>query len=153
MQPPTTMLLRRWHKMLGLSTQSPRSWYRDRVREELRERRTAATRWQELSETSDVFFSLSRALHDGFPVRSLPPFFSLRNTPVYLYMIAKYTLRWKFYRVAARLCHAPHHKLVCEVINPNKKHKLEEVASRHQIDPVTFTNISGRLRRFWPLLP
>jgi hypothetical protein len=139
--------------MLGLSKQSPPSWYRERLLEELRERQAATTRWQKLSETSDVFFSISRALHDGFPVCKLPPFLSLRNAPAYFYMLAKYTLRWKFYRMAARLCRAPHYGLVCEVINPDKDHKLEEVASRHHIDPVAFKNVGGRLRRFWPLLP
>lgn len=87
--------------MLRLTPQSPPSWYRDRVREELQERRAANTRWRRLSETSDVFFSISRAMYDGFPVRDLPPFLAPRNVPVYIYMIVKYTLRWKFYRVAA----------------------------------------------------
>lgn len=68
-------------------------------------------------------------------------------------MLAKYTLRWQFYRVAALLCHAPYYASVREVVNPSKDRKLEEVASRHQIDPVTFKPVGGKLRRFWPLLP
>lgn len=40
-----------------------------------------------------------------------------------------------------------------EVVNPAKYSKLEEVASRHQIDPVVFKRIGGKLRRLWPLLP
>jgi hypothetical protein len=153
MRPTTSILLRRWHRMLGLPNQSPPSWYRDRLREELSERRAATTRWQRLSETSDVVFSISRALHDGFPVGRLPPIYRWRNFPVYLYMVAKYTLRWAFYRVLARLCRAPRYDLVCEVINPNKDHKLEEVAFRHHIDLVAFKDVGGRLRRFWPFLP
>jgi hypothetical protein len=62
--------------MFGLQRQSPRSWYRERIREELRERQTANTLWQKLSEASDVFFSISRAHHDGYPVRKLPAFVS-----------------------------------------------------------------------------
>jgi hypothetical protein len=69
-------LLRRWHRMLGLSRQSPRSWYRDRLREELVERRAANTPLQKLSKTSDVFFSISRARCDGFPIRELPTGFT-----------------------------------------------------------------------------
>jgi hypothetical protein len=103
--------LRRWRRMLGLSRQSP-SWYRDRLREELRERRTANTPWQKLSETSDVFFSISRAQYDGFPVRTLPSFVASRHALIYVYMLAKYTLHWKFYRAAAILCSAPHYDLV-----------------------------------------
>lgn len=148
-----TRLLHRWHSMLGLAPQSPPSWYRDRLREELQERRTAITRWEKLSETSDVFFSMSRAMYDGFPVRKLPLMFTVRHVSVYVYMLAKYTLRWKFYRVTAVLCRAPHQGLVCEVVNPAKDHKLEEVASRHGIDPAAFKRVGRQLRRFWPLLP
>lgn len=146
-------LLRRWHEMLGLSRQSPPSWYRDRIREELRELQGATTYWRKLSETSDAFFSISRAQYDGVPIRKLPPFSTSRHALVYVYMLVKYTLRWKFYRVAALLCKAPHHGSVCEVVNPSKDHKLEEVASRNNIDPVTFKQVGARLRRFWPLLP
>jgi len=152
MRPTVDVLLRRWHGMLGLSRQSPPSWYRDRLREELQERRIAKTPWQKLSETSDVFFSISRAQYDGFPVRKLPPFVASRHVLVYAYMLAKYTLRWKFYRTAAILCNAPHSDLVREVVNPSKDHKLDEVASRHQIDPVEFKRVGRQLRRVWPLL-
>lgn len=146
-------LLRRWHGMLGLSRQSPPSWYRDRLREELRERRTAKTPLQKLSETSDVIFSISRARYDGFPVRKLPPFVASRHVLLYSYMLAKYTMRWKFYRTAAIFCNAPRYDLVREVVNPGKDHKLGEVASRHQIDPVKFKRVGRRLRWVWPLLP
>lgn len=141
------VLLRRWHRMLGLSLQSPRSWYRDRLREELRERRLANTPLHKLSETSDVFFSISRAWYDGFPVRELPRFVTSRYVLVYAYMLVKYTSRWKFYRTVATLCNAPHYSQVREVVNPSKDHKLEEVACRHQIDPVEFKRISFQLRR------
>jgi hypothetical protein len=139
--------------MLGLSRQSPPSWYRDRLREELRERRMAETPWQKLSETSDVFFSISRARYDGFPIRKLPPFVASRHVLLYAYMLAKYTLRWKFYRTAAILCNIHHYDLVREVVNPSKDHKLDEVASRYQIDPVEFKRVGRQLRRVWPLLP
>ncbi len=128
--------------MLGLSRQSPPSWYRDRLREELRERRIAKTPWQKLSETSDVFFSSSRARYDGFPVRKVPPFVTSRHVLVYAYMLTKFTLRWKFYRTAAIICNAPHYDSVREVVNPSKDQKLEEVAMRHQIDPVEFKRVS-----------
>jgi len=146
-------LLKRWHGMLGLSRQSPPSWYRDRLREELRERRIAKTPWQKLSETSDVFFSSSRARYDGFPVRKVPPFVTSRHVLVYAYMLTKFTLRWKFYRTAAIICNAPHYDSVREVVNPSKDQKLKEVAMRHQIDPVEFKRVCRQLRQVWPLLP
>jgi hypothetical protein len=153
MRPTINALLRPWHRMLGLSRQSPPSWYRDRLREELRERRTAKTPWQKLSETSDVFFSISRARYDGFPIRKLPPFVASRHVLLYAYMLAKYTLRWQFYRTAAIFCNIRHYNLMREVVNPSKDHKLDEVASRYQIDPVEFKRVGRRLRRVWPLLP
>ena len=71
------------------------------------------------------------------------------------YMVAKFTLRWGFYRIAARLCGATRKewKGVREVINPAKDHKLGEVAARHGIDPDKFRNTGRMLRRVWPLLP
>lgn len=149
---PLSALLRRWHKMLGLQLQSPPSWYKDRLREELGERRMALTRLQKLSETSDVFFAIIRAHHDGFPVRKIPPFAPFRHTLVYAYMLGKYTLRWGFYRTAAILCRAPYHS-VREVVNPSKDEKLHVVALRHHIDPEVFKRVGRRLRRVWPLLP
>lgn len=146
-------LLNRWYRMLGLSRQSPPSWYRDRLREELRERRTAVTSWQKLSETSDVYFSSSRARYDGFPVKNIPAFYASRHALVYGYMLAKFTLRWKFYRTAAMLCNVPRYGLMREVVNPGKDHNLVEVAARHQIDPVKFKRVCRQLRRIWPLLP
>jgi hypothetical protein len=145
--------LRHWHRLLGLPRQTPPSWYRDRLREELRERRTADTPWRKLSETSDVFFCISRARYDGFPVRGLPRFVPSRHGLVYAYMLAKYTLRWGFYRVAAVLCRAPRSDRVREVVNPGKDYKLDEVASRHRIDPGQFERVGRRLRWVWPLLP
>lgn len=146
-------LVTQWHRMLGLSQQSPPSWYRDRLWEELRERRATKTPWQKLSETPDVFFSSSRAQYDGFPVRKLPSSITSRHIPVYVYMLAKFTLRWKFHRTVAFLCNSPQYDLVREVVNSSKDQKLEEVASRHQIDPVKFKRAAGRLRKIWPILP
>ena len=93
--PATTVdsILVRWHKLLGLARQSPPSWYRDRLREELRERHAATTVCSRLSEISDVFFSISRARYGGNPICSLPPFVVTRHGAVYTYMMAKYTSR------------------------------------------------------------
>lgn len=146
-------LLKRWHQMLNLSRQSPSSWHRDRLREELLEHRLAKTPWQKLSEAADVFFSISRAQYDGFPIRKLPPFIASRHVFVYAYMLAKFTLRWNFYRRAAIMCKASHYDSVREVVNPAKDRKLAEVASRHQIDPGEFKRVGRKLRQVWPLLP
>ncbi|KAL2818253.1 hypothetical protein BDW59DRAFT_152184 [Aspergillus cavernicola] len=146
-------VLKRWHGVLRLTRQPVASWHRDRVREELKERRMAKTWGHRLSETSDVLFSLSRARYDGFPIRSLPSMFGPHYALAYAYMLAKYTSRWSFYRVAAYLSGAPRYDLVREVVNPSKSAKLGEVASRHQIDRVKFKRVSRQLLRVWPLPP
>lgn len=68
-----------------------------------------------------------------------------------MYMLAKYTSRWPFYRVAAMLCNPRHWSLVNEVVNPSKDRKLTEIASRHGIDQTDFERVSRQLRRLWPL--
>lgn len=60
---------------------------------------------------------------------------------------------WAFYRVAARLCKTLRYVLVCEVVNPPKYHKLEEVALCHCVHLVKPKHIGRRLRKFWRFLP
>lgn len=143
--------LLRWHGFLRLP-RHPRSWYKDRLREELRERRLAISPFQKLTETADVFYIISRAQHDGHTLRN-PPDFTLPNLIVYAYLLPKYASRWQFYRVAAFLCDHSNLSSICEVVNPSKDHKVQEVAYRHGIDPASFTRVCRRLRMVWPLLP
>lgn len=150
---PSLVVLHRWIAMLRLAQQSPSSWYRSRLREELQERRIANPGWQRLSESSDVLFSILRAQHDGHSVGNPPPFRTWHNSLAYAYMVAKYTSRWMFYRMAARFCSSADHHTVFEVVNPARDHKLEEVALRHQINTLRFCKVCRRLRRVWPLLP
>ena len=150
--PAGDTLLRPWYRMLGLTRQSQPSWYRDRYLEELQERREAKTPLDKLSETSDVFFVIIRSRYDEAPVRHQPPF-AVSHLLIYAYMMAKLTSRWAFYRTAAILCKAARYDLMCEVVNPGKDYKLDEVAFRHHIDPVKFKKVCYMLRRVWPLLP
>lgn len=138
-------ILTRWHTMLGLAHHKL-PWYRDRLRAELLEQRQATGYIARLSETSDVFFSISRAHHDGFPLCSLPAFTASRHGLVYTYMLAKYTSRWAFYRTAAFLCNVPHHREVREAVNPGRDHKLVSVARRNGIDPERFARVGKGLR-------
>ncbi|KAL3475178.1 hypothetical protein BJX99DRAFT_162699 [Aspergillus californicus] len=146
-------LLKKWHHILALTKQQPRSWHHARVKEELAERRNATTRLQRLSETADVLFSLSRARYDGFPIHMSPSMLSPRFVPAYVYMFAKFSSRWGFYRLAAYLAGAPRYDLVREVVNPGKRDKLDEVARRHGIEQGRFRGVSRGLLRVWPLLP
>ncbi|KAI9704997.1 MAG: hypothetical protein M1836_006777 [Candelina mexicana] len=146
-------LLNRWHKMLSLRQMSPASWHHDRFREEIQECHEARTYIEKLSETSDVFFSISRAKHDGYPIRELIPCNTPRHALVYAYMFGKFTLRWGFHLTAAWLSGVEDWKGVREVTNPGKDHKLELVALRHGIDAEKFGRVGRKLRWVWPLLP
>ncbi|CAG8127488.1 unnamed protein product [Penicillium nalgiovense] len=145
--------LRWWFTMLNLQRQPLASWHRARLREELRESRLAETSWQKLSETSDVLFSITRAHYYGFLIQNPSCLAGLNSSPIYMYMLAKYTSRWSFFKAAALFCNAQHWKLVHELVNPDKDHKLTEVASRHGINEKDFRQVSHQLRRIWPLFP
>lgn len=140
------MFIRGWHNILGLPRQIPSSGYRDRLREELRERQLPKTRWQQLSETSDIFFSSSRARHDGVLVQKVPPRLGFRHLPTYKYMLRKNNSRWSLYRTAAIFCDASLLYHICEVVNASKDSKLDEVASRCKIDPAIFREASRQPR-------
>lgn len=151
MAPNRCAFLTLWHRALGLQRQVPRSWHSDRLREEEQELREARTYLEKISEASDVLFSISRARHEGFDIRSLPSFFDRKYTLAYLYLVGKFSSRCLFYMTASLLCRAPH--VVREVVNPTKDEKLLIVATRHGLDPVQFTRVCQKLLRIWPLLP
>ncbi|KAI0598889.1 hypothetical protein F4775DRAFT_592007 [Biscogniauxia sp. FL1348] len=138
----------RWHAWLGLPYK-PASWYRARLAEELIEQAEARGRIARLSETADVYYTITRARSDGHLIAPMPA--PRRRALPYLYMVAKFTSRCAFYRCAAWCCHAP--SPVREVVNPSKPAKRHEVALRHGIDPVRFQKVCRRLLRVWPLLP
>ena len=119
----------------------------------MQEQLAAETPLEKLSETSDVYFTIHRARYDGCTMGPLPPGTKGNLILVYAYMVAKFTLRWSFYRTVGFLCTAPWSRPVREVVNPSKDEKLGKVAARHQIDPVKFKRVGGRVRRVWPLLP
>jgi hypothetical protein len=155
MRSPVETFLKLWYISLRLPRQSTGAWYRARLREERDELRQAATPFQKLSESSDVLFAISRARYDGVLTTApqLPCIFAPRYALAYPYMLAKYTLRWSFYRRAALLCKVARYDLVCEVVNPAKDSKLDHVAARHGIDSGEFRRVCAGLRRIWPLLP
>ncbi|CAG8135650.1 unnamed protein product [Penicillium olsonii] len=130
--------LRLWLRGLNLPRQPQASWHRDRLREELQELRLAETHISRLSEASDVMFSITRAQYDGFASRRVPSFSGYQVAPICFYMLAKFTSRWLFFRVAARLCKKDDWASICEVVNPTKDEKVTSVAHRHQLDPHKF---------------
>lgn len=145
--------LRLWLKSLNLPRQPQASWHRDRLREELKELRLAKTRFSRLSEASDVMFLIKRAQYDGFTCRRIPFLSGHQTAPICVYMLAKFTSRWFFFKVAALICKEKRWNSINEVVNPSKDEKVASVACRHQMDPEIFQRVSRGLRRVWPLLP
>ncbi|CAF9923680.1 MAG: hypothetical protein HETSPECPRED_005391 [Heterodermia speciosa] len=143
-------LLQAWHRLLSLP-RHPASFYPARLSEELIEQSEAVTVLEKLSETSDVFFAISRARYDGVPLEPLPAFTGY-NMLVYGYMIAKYTSRWGFYRTVTWASGGDWRK-VKEVVNPGKDKKVREVAGRIGVEEEKFGKIARRVRRVWPLFP
>ncbi|KAI6352483.1 hypothetical protein MCOR25_009396 [Pyricularia grisea] len=136
--------IRHWHALLALPYEPSAAWHRDRLREEQAERRGTTTRLTRLSETADVFFTISRARYDMGATRGLPD----ASAAVLLYMVAKFSLRWTFYRIVAFACGARGDRLrrVREVVNPGKMSKVNEVAGRHGLDREAFARWAGRVR-------
>lgn len=147
------VILRSWHRILSLPRHYPESWHRERLAEEQVEAVEAPTPLKRLSETSDIFFTITRARINGFDIAPRPAPVRPYNALVYAYMVGKYTGRWSFYRASAALARAPDVRGVNEVVNPHKDGKLDVVARRHGIDPERFVRTGRALRRFWPLLP
>ncbi|GKZ21541.1 hypothetical protein AbraIFM66951_006723 [Aspergillus brasiliensis] len=144
---------RKWHTFLNLPRQSNISWHKNRLSEELLERRKATTPLTRLSETSDILFTLSRAQYDGFPLPFRPSWSWTFNALASGYMLGKFTSRWWFYRVAAYYAGKHDWRAVREVVNPRKGAKLDEVAGRHGMDKGNFGRVGRRLLWVFPVLP
>lgn len=137
-----------WHAWLGMPKHD-RSWHERDVTDELAEYQEArgwAARWSELS---DVCYTVTRARWSGHPL----PFPAGTGRYIWglLYMFPKYTLRWIFFRLAARRTR-PGADLRA-VRNPRKVEKLRGLAEQHGLDPERFVASCERLLRWWPLLP
>ena len=145
--------LTRWHQILGLKRYSSRTWHVERLREEREELRLAPTAILQVSEKSDVYFTISRAKCEGNMINELPAVTTWRRALVYAYMFSKFTSRKAFFRVVARLHGGRRQHRVREVVNPKMDSKLRVVAERHRLDTDKFVRIGQRLRYVWPLLP
>lgn len=95
-----------------------------------------------------------RAQYDGSTVRTLPLFVTPHHVHhIHIYANKVHHTLEVLPNSRAIICNAPDRDSVREVVNPGKVQKLEEVVSRHEVDPVVFKRVGRRLRRGWPLLP
>lgn len=116
------------------------------MEEELAEYHDARGLINSWSELSDVVYTYTRARWSGHTSLSFP----FPRTMFYigaLYMIPKYTLRWKFFRVLGHRFDT--HLHISEVRNPKKIVKLETIAKKYDLDPERFVSEALMLMRYW----
>lgn len=85
--------------------------------------------------------------HGGSGHRNIDfPFSKVKLTIGLLYMIPKYTLRWRFFRDLGHQFNKNLH--ISEVRNPKKTEKLKVIAQKYNIDPEVFQQKAQKLIRF-----
>jgi len=124
-------------------------WHESDIRDELKEYHEARGLISKWSELSDLSYTWTRAKWSGHlieaPVSLAKLYFGIA------YMFPKYTLRWLFFRRAAKRI-GPSTR-VHEVRNPKKIHKLNDIAKRNGLDVIQFQKACEHLLKYWPLLP
>ncbi len=128
-------LINKWHTLLGMP-QYDAAWHKQDMADELAEYLEASGFIETWSELSDVVYTYTRATWSGhtsieFPLSKMLIPFGI------IYMIPKYSLRWKFFR---DLGHCFDTNLsISEVRNPKKIEKLRVIAEKYNLDPDLFT--------------
>jgi hypothetical protein len=150
------------HRTFRLPRESPRSWHKGRLNEELQELREAGTLVETIIEATDVLFTISRAARSGYAMDDRATISDFLDClPLHwaavavVYMVGKFTLRRGFYLAAAYAYGLRGQRLreVRWVINLAKNAKLDKVAGHHGLDRDRFRRVAGRVLRWWPLLP
>lgn len=127
-------LIDRWHTMLDMAKYDE-AWHKEDMADELAEYHEAQGFVDVWSELSDVAYTYTRAIWSGHKNIEFP----LSRWQLYIgliYMLPKYTLRWRFFR---KLGHTFDRNLHLSVVrNPKKVAKLIAIAENYQLDPALF---------------
>ena len=119
-------------------------WHKQDLDDEYQEYKEATGLINLWSELSDVVYTYTRATWSGHTEITFP--FSRPWLYVgAIYMIPKYTLRWRFFRKLGKLVNSK--TLISEVRNPKKEHKMKTVAEKYNIEPALFQEEARRLSR------
>lgn len=128
-------LINKWHDMLNMPKYDE-EWHKQDMADELAEYEEAHGFIDTWSELSDVVYTYTRAKWSGHNTIDFPLSKTLLPIGI-LYMIPKYTLRWKFFR---DLGHQFDRSLnISEVRNPKKIEKLKVIAEKYNLNPEQFT--------------
>lgn len=141
------MLISYWHTILNMPKESL-AWHQNDIADELKELREAKGLIHYWSELSDVVYTYTRARWSGHKIQR-PINLGLFSIGL-IYMFPKYTLRWYFYYSIGKKFDK---KLkITEVRNPEKSHKLKEIALRNNLNPELFEKIAKERMKFWIFL-
>lgn len=134
-------LLNRWHAMLNMPKYDE-TWHMQDLADELAEYHEATGLIDIWSELSDVAYTYTRAKWSGHTTINFP--ISKILLPIgMLYMIPKYTLRWRFFRKLGHRFNKDLH--ISEVRNPKKIAKLVVIAEKYHLNPNVFQEKAEKL--------
>lgn len=125
------------------------AWHEQDLQDELSEYQEATGIIDSWSELSDVTYTYTRAQWSGHYTIAFP----LSQWKLYigiLYMLPKYTLRWRFFRKLGHSFDSQIH--ISEVRNPRKIAKLKTIATKYNLPPEPFVNAARRRLRYTILL-
>ena len=137
-----------WHDILGMPKYD-RQWHVQDIKEEYEELLVARGWIEHWSEYSDVVYTLTRARWSGY-VDVQSPINCLQFVYGSVYMFPKITLRFWYYQRAAKK--AGYNGRVTEIRNPQKEHKVREIADKYGIDADAFVRVCRNQLKYWPLL-
>lgn len=141
-------LINLWHSHLNMSKYDL-DWHKKDMADEIEEFEEEKGMINKWSELSDVAYTYTRAKWSGHTEIEFP-FKKIFMYVGFIYMIPKYTLRWKFFRVLGR--RFDKNLKITEVRNPKKLEKLENIAKRYDLDSIKFQNEAKKLMGKWLFL-
>lgn len=123
-------------------------WHQQDMEDEFLEYKEASGIFNLWSELSDVVYTFTRAKWSGHTDITFP-FNSIYFYTGILYMIPKYTLRWRFFRKLGKIVYASTE--IHEVRNPKRENKMSSIAKKYAVNETLFKNEARKLRR-WSFL-
>ena len=137
-----------WHKILNMKKHDF-DWHKQDLIDEIQEFKESEGLIYKWSELSDISYTYTRALWSGhkdikFPFKKIYLYIG------FIYMVPKYTLRWKFFRKLGKKFDK--NLKINEVRNPERLHKLEDIAIRYNLDSVLFMDEAKKLKNRWLFL-
>ncbi len=141
-------LINLWHSHLNMPKYDL-DWHKKDMADEIEEFEEEKGMINKWSELSDVAYTYTRARWSGHTEIEFP-FKKIFMYVGFIYMIPKYTLRWKFFRVLGR--RFDKNLKITEVRNPKKLEKLENIAKRYDLDSIKFQNEAKKLMGKWLFL-